>query len=124
MRNKYIVILSVVVFIIAAGLLYTYFNKTDAKSISSFIGEDAESEDPQDYSMDVPDEIENTSAWLEYVNSEYFDSSQEYVFRSTGDRIVSELYYNSYYVYIEYVFEEVVIDVYDSNTMEQIIRFQ
>lgn len=120
MRNKIVIVISAIVIIIVAYMLYSYINSDTSSSVDEYI----EYEDPQSYSSNIPDDISSSNAWIKFTNSEYYSDDQEYVFKSTDDRIISEYYDDNYYVYIEYVFGEVIIDVYDSESMSVIDRFE
>lgn len=123
MKNRFVVIISVVLIVVAVGSLVILNRKSDGtKSVSDFI--DMENEDnPYDYSSNIPEEIKGSEAWKDFMRSDYYNSEQQLIFQTTDDRIVSELYYDNYYIYLEYVFGELTIDIYNSDTMVRIIRF-
>ncbi len=112
-----------IIIIIGAGCVL-YNSSRDSKGMSSVLGGEVEIEDTQTYSKDIPVEISSSQAWKDFVSSEYYDSEQDYTFKSTDDRIVCETYYSDYYIYMEYVFEELIIDVYNSSDNTLIVRFE
>lgn len=127
MKNKSIVIISIILIALAVITICVYNrNTSDKSSVVDFINSDntEEYEDPNEYSSNVPKEVEESDAWTEFTSSVYYNEDQEYIFRITDDRVVSDLYYGDYYIYIEYVFEELTIDVYNAKTMDIIIRYE
>lgn len=122
MKNKITLVVSLIIVVSAIVGVCIYNIDDSDTSIQEYMSTGYE--DLYDYTKDVPDDISSASAWKSFIDSEYYDKDTEYVFKMADDRVVCEAYYDDYYVYMEFVFERLTIDIIDINTMHTIIRFE
>ena len=124
MKNKAIIVISIIVILLVSYGVYSYYKGFDiATSITEYIDDDSE-HDPYDYSSNVPDEISSTDAWISFTSSEYYSSDQEYVFKVADDMITCDLYLDEYYIFIESVYCETIIEICDPDTMDTLAIFE
>lgn len=76
------------------------------------------------YTENVPEIIATNPAWIEYIESEYYDPSYVFNFNVTSDRIDADYVVDAVDIGVEYVFGTLYISVMDMNTRETLAEFE
>lgn len=121
-NNSKAIVSIVVVLVFIIYVIATHINDNSDKQFDDFA--EGQLENPSNYTSDVPTEISSSEAWSDFISSRYYSSNMQFNFAVTEDRIVSETYTDDYRVYVEYVFNELSVIVYDATTNDILASFE
>lgn len=121
-NNSKVIVSIVVVLVFIIYVIATHINDNSDKQFDDFA--EGQLENPSNYTSDVPTEISSSEAWSDFISSRYYSSNMQFNFAVTEDRIVSETYTDDYRVYVEYVFNELSVIVYDATTNDILASFE